>query len=386
MAVKATVDPSGQALTGWRRQDGADTSYCTWDGITCVNGAVTEIQVIDRDLDGGKLPSADILQGLPQLTRLRFQNCGLDGELPASLPPSLRILALGDNSISGTIPDWSSGSLEEVYVWKNQLSGTLPLLQGLQRLATLQCQRNALTGPVPASWATAPWAGGVTYIDLSDNRLVGGLPAEWGLAMVQLQELWVVRSNLTGPLPDTWRSLLQLRVLGLWENALTGMVPAWLGGLSNLQLLWLNTNALGGTLPPELGRLAKLRELYLGNNRFVGSVPPEWAGMDTINTVTLWGNSNMTGCLPAVWQGKVNQPGGWYGLADLTSGTGITGFCPVEGAVVARDAAPVAAAAAGVSGQQLAAPPPPSSNALSGGPPPSASMHLRSDDVVKLSG
>lgn len=306
LAVKAAIDSLNQVLTGWTRAGGGNAAYCSWEGITCTDGAVTEIKFVGNRALGGVLPSASALQGLPRLVSLWLQDCGLGGELPAVLPPALRVLALGANSIAGTLPDWSSTALEEVYVWRNRLSGTLPPLQGLQQLTTFQASSNALTGS----------------------------------------------------LPDSWRSLTQLRNVVMWSNALSGELPAWLGGLTSLEVLSLGGNALSGTMPPELGKLAELQELYLEQNKLSGPVPAEWSGMVSLTKATLWNNAGLTGCVPAAWQGRVNVEGSGYSLTDLTYGTGITGYCPA--------AAAVAASAAGVGMQQQTTPAPSSGAAALG--------------------
>ena len=90
--------------------------------------------------------------------------------------------------------------------------------------------------------------GRVTHLDLSDNQLTGGLPAELG-------------------------SLTNLTHLDLPYNQLTGGIPAELGNLSNLTELFLNSNQLTGGIPAELGSLAGLGVLFLGGNGFTGCIP-----------------------------------------------------------------------------------------------------------------
>ena len=81
---------------------------------------------------------------------------------------------------------------------------------------------------------------GLAELDLSNNRLMGALPAEI-------------------------RRLRDLRVLDASGNQMTG-VPAEIGQLSNLVDLDLSGNKLTG-LPLELGNLQNLRRFDLrGNN------------------------------------------------------------------------------------------------------------------------
>lgn len=57
------------------------------------------------------------------------------------------------------------------------LAGTLPpaLLQGLPGLQALNLSANALSGSLPAQWASSSLA----TADLSENSLTGALPPEW---------------------------------------------------------------------------------------------------------------------------------------------------------------------------------------------------------------
>ncbi len=92
--------------------------------------------------------------------------------------------------------------------------------------------------------------GCVAEIDLTDNRLSGGIPAELG-------------------------QLTNLTLLDLSYNQLSGNIPPELGQLANLQNLFIHTNQLSGSIPAELGQLSNLGVLWLGNNRLIGCLPEE---------------------------------------------------------------------------------------------------------------
>ena len=63
--------------------------------------------------------------------------------------------------------------------------------------------------------------------------------------------------------------------LNLSQNRLSGEIPPEWGSLANLKLLYLGPNQLSGEIPPELGSLANLERLYLGGSQFSGQIPPE---------------------------------------------------------------------------------------------------------------
>ena len=106
-------------------------------------------------------------------------------------------------------------------------------------------------------------SGRVTVLDLSENRLVGGVPPELG--------------NLTG-----------LQELYLWNNELSGEIPSELGNLTNLQGLYLSQNQLSGEIPSELGNLASLQELLaLWGNQLSGEIPSELGSLTNLQVLYL---------------------------------------------------------------------------------------------------
>ncbi len=100
---------------------------CSWKGVTCENGGVTEIDLGDYPSNNlkGTLPN---FKGLPNLQRLDLSNNQLTGPIPDfSALPKLQELSLSSNQLTGTIPDFSAlPKLEELSLSKNQLTGAIP--------------------------------------------------------------------------------------------------------------------------------------------------------------------------------------------------------------------------------------------------------------------
>src|SRR5262249_49140314 len=76
----------------------------------------------------------------------------LSGPIPAPLSPSLGLLLLSNNALSGPIPD---------------------AFASLTKLTDLRLNRNRLSGPIPASLKDAP---ALQVLRLDHNRLTGTLP------------------------------------------------------------------------------------------------------------------------------------------------------------------------------------------------------------------
>lgn len=88
-------------------------------------------------------------------------------------------------------------------------------------------------------------------------------------------------------------------------------------------------NSLSGPLPPSWGALARVRALKLQKNNLSGAVPPSWGGLKALETIALFDNAGLTGCLPPALRGKAQAPTGAK-AADarlVARGTKITAFC-----------------------------------------------------------
>ena len=116
--------------------------------------------------------------------------------------------------------------------------------------------------------------GRVAALNLSDNLLVGEIPAKLG-ELTNLGGLYLNDNALSGTIPVELGGLANLLELNLSDNKLTGGIPLELGNLANLGSLYLHNNRLTGEIPVALGYIANLQNLYLHGNRLTGCVP-QW--------------------------------------------------------------------------------------------------------------
>jgi len=177
-------------------------------------------------------------------------------------------LYLENNHLIGSIPPalGDLGSLDELYLGSNQLSGIPPALGKLANLQTLSLWGNQMNGAIPPQLGDLA---NLASLDLSINRLSGGIPPELG-NLPRLDALYLDSNQLTGSIPPQLGNLTGLEYLYLTSNQLTGAVPAELRNLANLWSLYLDHNQLSGGLPATLGQLAKLQEIYLNSNPSLG--------------------------------------------------------------------------------------------------------------------
>ncbi len=93
---------------------------CSWHGVTCENGGVTEISLNLNQLTGA----------IPDFSAL----------------PNLQRLSLSENQLTGAIPDFSAlPNFERLYLSNNQLTGAIPDFSALPNLQEFNLSNNQLT-------------------------------------------------------------------------------------------------------------------------------------------------------------------------------------------------------------------------------------------------
>ena len=134
----------------------------------------------------------------------------------------------------------------------------------------------------------------------TDEGLTGVLPPELGNLMA-LERLWFrSQYRLGGEIPPELGKLSNLKGLVL-EADLEGEIPSELGNLTSLEGLNLGTG-LGGEIPSELGNLHNLKGLGLSNNDLTGNIPLELGDIGKGLSISVYGNSGLTGRVPSkVW-------------------------------------------------------------------------------------
>ena len=329
---------TGTATLNWA----TDMSITQWEGVG-LGGTprrVTRLNLAGKGL-GGMIPVE--LGRLSMLTHLNLRsNDGLTGEIPNTLGNlgNLRVLNLHSNSHTGAVPDLRSATrLEELYLpnnadydedgnkvqgsgltgqiptwlndmtnmrelwlWGNDLNGSIPDLSGMTSLDKLKLANNMLTGGVPAASQLPP---NMTWLIIDRNPLGGTIPDLSSLTRLKL--LWLHSNDLEGSIPAGSMLPESLDDLNLRDNMLTGTILD-LSNLDNLTRLRLHNNSLSGEVPATLGDLDSLKYLWLhnevakglGNNSFT-SIAAGVGGLgDTLIVIALNGNPwAADACVPA---------------------------------------------------------------------------------------
>ena len=136
----------------------------------------------------------------------------------------------------------------------------------------------------------------VININLTNSGLTGEIPPEIG-DLIYLRVLKLNYNELTGPIPSEIGNLTDLFDLELMYNNLSGPIPDELWTLTNLEQLRIQKNQFTGPIPPEIGDLTELTHLYLYGNQFTGPIPSEIG--DLTNVVKFHINNNQfSGLIP----------------------------------------------------------------------------------------
>ncbi len=268
--------------TGWT----VSNTPCSWYGVTCQAGRVSQLDLSDNNL-AGPLPTQ--LSDLSALRVLILSRNTLSGAVPAGLASltQLQTLDLSENSISGTVPGQlgNLASLRSLNLSNNQLSGSIPTqLASLAALRELDLSSNQLNGQIPGLLGSLA---SLERLALNDNQLTGAIPTQLG-NLASLQRLALNNNTLTGSIPTSLGGLDNLSYLVLFNNQLSGPIPEQLGDITQLRYLMLNGNRLSGSIPAAFGNLANLQELYLNSNALSGAAPDSLCNLvPTLETIRL---------------------------------------------------------------------------------------------------
>ncbi|KAF8685369.1 hypothetical protein HU200_043993 [Digitaria exilis] len=219
----------------------------------------------------GQVPSSFCLASA-SFAVLDLQFNKFSGNIPSALGncSMLKVLMLGHNNLSSTIPDElfnSSTSLERLSFRNAGLRGTLDSahVTKLTDLVALDLGENSFTSKIPESIGQLKR---LEELLLDNNKMSGELPPG-------VQILFVGKNFMDEAMPQdkTIDGFENLQALGIDHCLLTGKMPTWLSKLKNLEVLDLSSNLLTGKIPAALNNLHFLSKFNISNNDLEGPVP-----------------------------------------------------------------------------------------------------------------
>ncbi|XVF82583.1 hypothetical protein PTKIN_Ptkin16aG0061300 [Pterospermum kingtungense] len=299
----AAASPGDGALNSWNDS----LNFCDWEGVRCGR---RHQRVSTLNLVGLKL--AGIIS--PAIGNLTF----------------LREADLSDNNLKGNIPVEFSHlrRLRYLNLSYNSLQGQLPFeLTNCSNLQVLASSHNNLTGQIPFNLGVPPTVynlSSLTFLDLVENKLSGGLAPELGFAFPKLEIFEIGRNHFTGMIPRSVSNMSSLLKFDIFANNFYGPVPNNLGNLRNLQIFVLDYNHLGSAKAGDLDfvssltNCSQLQELVIHRNRFGGVLPTSIANLSTQLQLLFLGQNQISGSIPEGIGNLVNLNGLYMELNFLT--------------------------------------------------------------------
>ncbi|KAL4599965.1 hypothetical protein ACB092_11G164500 [Castanea dentata] len=366
LQFKSHIDSPLNVLASWNDS----FQFCHWVGVTCGN---KHQRVIGLDLKNNKLVGtiSPHIGNLSFLRSLNLASNSFHGGIPSEIGyltklgylnlinlshcSNLQYLDLRYNDLVQGIPSELGflSKLQKLILHNNHLSGRFPpSLGNLSSLQILLFANNNLEGEIPN---TAAQMKSLTAfgIALTDNNFTGNLNLDLGIALQNLQLLWIGGNQFTGTIPVSLSNVSDIQGLEILENQFTGTIPMsfgnllnlqWFGAYSNLlgnnsiddlsflsslnncsqlnhvdvsfnqlggelpnsitnlsiQLLWLGLsgNSIGGSIPTRISNLVRLTELDLVSNLLTGNIPSSIGKLTKLNALYLYENK-LTGVIPS---------------------------------------------------------------------------------------
>ncbi|KAK2999125.1 hypothetical protein RJ639_022919 [Escallonia herrerae] len=211
-----------------------------------------------------------------QLIYLNLSHNQLHGVIP-SIPKvklTYAMMYLSHNRFSGSLPRLSA-NVAELDLSNNWFTGGLShFLCGStdkpNQLQILHLGDNLLSGDIPDCWMNWP---SLIYVALGNNNLKGNIPSSMGY-LSDLRSLHLRNNSLNGEVPMALQKCMKLVIIDVSENEFCGSVTSWMGkGLLNLISLDLRSNKFSGQIPSDICHLHSLQILDLANNNLSGEIP-----------------------------------------------------------------------------------------------------------------
>ncbi|RCV38620.1 hypothetical protein SETIT_8G157500v2 [Setaria italica] len=214
-------------------------------------------------------------------TLLLLQSNNLTGSVPR-LPRSIILLDISKNSLNGQLPSNFGGpNLQVAVLFSNRITGIIPdsVCQSPQ-LQILDLSNNLLTRGLPDCDRE-----GLKQQNQSrsnSSRVGFGSAHSYSL---KISVLLLNNNCLSGGFPLFLKQCQGLGYLDLSQNRFSGKLPAWISdNMPKLLMLRLRSNYFSGHISIETRRLSYLRILDLANNTFSGVIPKSLANLEALTT------------------------------------------------------------------------------------------------------
>ncbi|MBA0626895.1 hypothetical protein Godav_004478 [Gossypium davidsonii] len=231
------------------------------------------------------------LKSLSSLHALSFTNCGASPiRFPSHLSLSLTSFSC-IHSLRRLTGVWLSRfvNLTDLTVSYTSINthGLYVILGNMHKLKTITICHANLTGSLPRHLHL-----NLTYIDLSNNKLIGKIPTSLTL-LEDLEFLNLSSNGLNGVIPTEFGDLISLKNVSLASNSFSGPIPDSISAIPGLVHVDLSNNQLNGTVPRFFSELKELKVLNLENNKLHGVLPFNASFIKRLDVLKVGGNGNL---------------------------------------------------------------------------------------------
>jgi LRR receptor-like serine/threonine-protein kinase FLS2 len=281
----------------------------------------------------GAIPSEIGNLQIIEIFDIGFNN--FTGPIPSEMfnISTVQVISMVCNNFSGHLPSnvgFFLPNLQQLFLWENQLSGTIPSsISNASQLTLLDLSNNSFSGLIPKALGNLrflEWLNvannnltiesstpefnffsslsNLTYLkqlDLSSNLLNNILSDSIGNLPTSLEGLYIDHCNIKDNIPRDIGNLSNLITLSLRFNEFAGPIPTTVGRLHKLQGLRVDNNRLEGLIPFDLCHLESLVELFLGHNELSGPIPTCVSNLTSLRYLYLHFNE-LTSTIPlSLW-------------------------------------------------------------------------------------
>ncbi|KAL3744878.1 hypothetical protein ACJRO7_014051 [Eucalyptus globulus] len=354
-------DPS--SLSHWVASN--SSSHCTWAEVTCQGGSITELNLVNLNINysippficdlknltklnvsSNKIPGdfPTVLYNCSKLVYLDLSQNYFEGPIPSDIDrmANLQVLILAANSFSFDVPASISRlrRLRILHLYQSEYNGTYPQeifslsdleelrlefngkfvssqlpqnFTALKKLRFFSMAQTNLFGKIPETVGDME---GLEHLDLGMNLLTGEIPGNI-FAPRNLSERYdEYTTNVSRSIPQPV-SVVNLSAIDLSNNNLTGNIPEDFGKLKKLTRLNLEHNQFSGGIPEGISRLPALSDVILSHNNLSGTIPPDFGKFSALGRFEVAFN-NLTGALPK----QLCHGGMLFGLAAMDNNLG----------------------------------------------------------------
>ncbi|KAJ4718553.1 Leucine-rich repeat receptor protein kinase [Melia azedarach] len=247
--------------------------------------------LIDLDLSFNLLEGSipDAFEQMVSLRSLSLSWNEFDNGIPKFFGNMCRIdmFDFNSNKLKGQFSEYiqnlscgcAKNSIEELYLARNQIVGSMPDLSRFSSLVALDLSQNRLNGTITKSIGQLF---NLLHLNLRENSLEGVISEAFFSNLSNLYLLQLGGNSLTLDFSHDWVPPFQLNSIGLSSCKMGPHFPKWLRTQSGISILDISNAGISDTVPDWFWDISSgLRQLNISHNQIKGKLPQLSLGFDS---------------------------------------------------------------------------------------------------------